>query len=130
MGFNFQQFLGVLTTIAPAVLLAVPGGAALAPITNVIIAGIAHAEATPEKSGTQKKDYVMALVKDAVSGTNLVRPGTVDPALLEQAASHAIDAVVTSVNAVTTAHAAQPGIPSLATTAAVNLADLPEPSAK
>jgi hypothetical protein len=113
MGFPFAKFFSTLTAIAPAILLAVPGGAALAPMVPLIVAGIAHEQAIAGKSGADKKAAVLQLVADSVAGTNLVKPGTIDPALVQVAAGHAIDAVITSVQAVQAAHAALPSVPAI-----------------
>jgi hypothetical protein len=114
MGFDFKQFTSILTLVAPVVLLAVPGGAALAPLAGVIIKGIQDAQQQPGKTGPEKKAFVLTLVQDAASGTNLVKPGTIDQPLVVEAAGHAIDAVIGTVNAIQTAHAALPTVPALA----------------
>lgn len=112
MGFDFKQFASILTLVAPVVLLAVPGGAALAPLAGVIIKGIQDAQQQPGKTGPEKKAFVLSLVQDAATGTNLVKPGTIDAPLVVEAAGHAVDAVITTVNAISTAHAALPNGPS------------------
>ncbi len=111
MGFSVGQFFSILTAVAPVVLLAVPGGAVIAPLVPLILKGIADAQAKPGATGPQKKAYVMALVSDAVKATSLVRPGILDQVLAIEAAGHGIDAVISSINAVQVAHAALPGLP-------------------
>jgi hypothetical protein len=113
MGFSFSQFVSLLTTIAPVVLLAVPGGGLIAPLMPLIVQGIADAHTLPGASGADKKAYVLQLVADATQATALIKPGTIDPALALQAASHGIDAVITSINAVQVAHAALPLLPTI-----------------
>lgn len=107
MGFDFRKFLAVLSEIAPPILKGV-GGEALVPLVPLIVTGIAEAEKLPGASGAEKKATVLELVKKATAGTNIVRPGTIDPALVESAAGHAIDAVITSVKAVQGAQAQLP----------------------
>lgn len=104
MGFDFGKFLQILTTVAPVILLAVPGGAALAPVAAVIVTGIADAQKKPGATGPEKKAFVLQLVKDATEGAVLVKPGAIDPVLVQEAAGHAIDAVIATVHAVQGAH--------------------------
>jgi hypothetical protein len=111
MGFPFARFFSILTAIAPVILMAVPGGAALAPLVPIIVQGVADAQQQPGATGATKKAYVMALVTDAVTGANTVKPGTIDAPTALTAASEGIDAVITSVNAVQLAHANQPTAP-------------------
>lgn len=111
MVFDFSAFLKILTTVAPAVLAVVPGGAALAPLAPLIIKGIGDAQQT-QAPGADKKAAVLTLVKDAIEGTNLVKPGTLDPALVQDAASHAIDAVITTIHVIEGAHAKLPDPPA------------------
>lgn len=112
MAFNLKQFLGVLTAVAPIVFLAVPGGAALAPFVPLIVKGIADAQAQPGATGVEKKAFVLALVKDAADTTAQLNPHLIDPALTVAAAGQAVDAVITTVNAIQTAHAALPDVPA------------------
>lgn len=116
MGFDFKKWLGILTMVAPVILMVVPGGAALAPLIPVIVTGIADAQKKPGATGVEKKAFVMQLVKDTMIGTELVKPGLVDPVVLADAASQAIDAVIATVNAISKAHAALPTVPSLVPT--------------
>lgn len=113
MKFDFSKWFTIVTALAPMVLFLVPHGQALLPFAGVIIAGITDAQKKIGATGPEKKAFVQQLVGDAAAGTNLVRPGTIDPALAVEAAGHAIDAIITSVNAVRDAHAALPNAPSL-----------------
>lgn len=121
MALDFKKFFEILTAIAPVILMAIPGGAALAPLVPLIVKGIADAQQTA-KTGPEKKALVMQLVNDVSTGTNIVKPNTIDTALITQAAGFGIDAVITAVNAVASAHAAMPNVPpapsSVAPTAA------------
>lgn len=105
MAFDFKQFLGILTAIAPVVLMAVPGGTILSPLVPLIVKGIADAQQST-KTGPEKKAMVIQLVQDAAAGTNMVKPHTIDTALITEAAGHGVDAVIGAVNAVQAAHAA------------------------
>lgn len=113
MAFNFSQWSGILTMVLPLVLMLVPGGQAIAPLAGVILKGMMDAQQKPGATGASKKAFVLALVQDAAAGTNLVKPNTIDPALVVEAAGHAVDAVITTVNAIATAHAALPAVPPL-----------------
>lgn len=113
MAMNFKQWSGILTMVLPLVLMLVPGGAALAPVASVILKGMLDAQAKVGATGPEKKAFVLALVNDATAGTELIKPHTIDPALTAQAAGQAIDAVITVVNAIQTAHAALPTVPAL-----------------
>jgi hypothetical protein len=108
VGFPFAKFFAVLTAVAPVVLMAVPGGAALTSLIPIIVSGIAEAQQKPGATGPEKKAYVLKLVASAAAGIEVVKSGTVDPALIEEAAGHAIDAVITTVHAVAKAHEDQP----------------------
>lgn len=115
MAFNFGQWSGILTMVLPLVLMLVPGGAALAPVASVILKGMMDAQQKPGATGASKKAYVLTLVQDAAVGTNLIKPNTIDPDLTVEAAGHAVDAVISVVNAIQTAHAALPTVPALVT---------------
>lgn len=113
MKFDFKKFVSILTIVAPVILLTVPGGAALAPLVPLIVAGITDAQKQHGTTGAEKKAYVMALVQDAVNAIEQTKPGLMDPGLLIGASDHAIDAVLATVKAVQQAHAAQPSVPAL-----------------
>ncbi len=115
MAFDFSKWSGILAGVIPMILFLVPGGAAIAPLAAVIMKGMMDAQQKPGASGAEKKAYVLTLVQDAAVGTNLVKAGTIDPTLTVQAASQAIDAVITTVNAIQKAHAALPTVPALVT---------------
>jgi hypothetical protein len=84
---NLKKFLKVIAQVAPAVLVAVPGGAALAPFIPTIVAAIGAAEATGA-SGPDKKAQVLQVV----------------PEHLQTVAGAGIDAVVCTVNTERTFH--------------------------
>ncbi len=111
--FDFGKWFGILTTLAPLIFAIVPGGQALAPFVPIIVTAMGEAQQLAGASGLAKKGSVLALVGTAATATNLVKPGTVDPTLLQQAVGEAIDAVITSVNAVQLAHANLPAVPPL-----------------
>lgn len=108
MSVNFKQWLGILTTVGPLVLLAIPGGAAVLPFVPLIIKSIADAQQQPGATGATKKAFVLALVEDGAKTAALVNPHLIDPTLTVQAAGLGIDAVITTVNAIQTAHATAP----------------------
>lgn len=112
MGLDFKKWLGILTAVAPVIMLAVPGGAAFAPLIPSVIVAIADAQQKPGATGVEKKAYVLQIAKDAFSTTNLVHPGTVDAAVMLEAVAHGVDAVIGAVNAVQKAHDALPSVPS------------------
>lgn len=99
-----SQFLSILTMVAPVILMAVPGGAAMAPLVPLIIKGISDAQAQPHATNADKKAYVLFLVNDAVVTTNIVKPGTLDRALVNSAVSQGIDAVIATMNVIQAAH--------------------------
>jgi hypothetical protein len=113
MKFDRTKFLFILNIVAPAVLLVVPGGLALAPLVPLIVAGISHAEQIPHATGAAKKAAVLALVKDAIAATNVAKPGTVDPLLAVESADHGIDAVLAAIKGIEHAHAALPDGPAI-----------------
>lgn len=113
MKFDVTKFLAILTVVAPVILLTVPGGAAIAPLVPLIVAGIADAQKKPGATGVEKKAYVMALVQDAVTAIEQTKPGLINPALLTEASDHAIEAVLATVKAVQKAQAAQPTVSTL-----------------
>jgi hypothetical protein len=110
----WSDFFNILKIVAPVILMVVPGGAALAPLVPLIVTGIADAQKKPGATGPEKKAFVMQLVSDAVVGANVVKPGTLDPATITDAADEAVDAVIATVQAVQTAHTNQPGVASIA----------------
>lgn len=98
--FSTSRFLEIVKMIAPVVLMVVPGGAPFAPLlVNGIVEaqGLYHppdvADGSP-LTGAEKKAHVLGLLRDGAATVNLVRPGSVDPMLLEFAAGSAIDVIV------------------------------------
>lgn len=113
MGFPFKQFFGALTTLAPVVLMVVPGGAALAPFVPLIVKAIADAEKDPGASGADKRAFVQAQVANGAALANQAKPGTINEPMIVDAAGHYVDAVIGSINAVKKAAVALPDAPSL-----------------
>lgn len=113
MGFPFHQFFGALTSLAPVVLMLVPGGQVLAPFVPVIVKTIADIELRPGITGPNKRAFVQQAVADAAAATNLVHPNTVDVPLIVDAAGHYVDAVIGSINSVQTARQALPAVPTI-----------------
>ena len=98
--FNFHKFLEVLNAVGPLVLLAVPGGAAIAPIIPVIVGAIGEAEAIKGASGAEKKQHVLNIVAAGVTTANATGKVTLDPSEVQTVASHGIEAVVGTIHVV------------------------------
>lgn len=113
MGFPFREFFGVVTQVAPMLLPIVPGGAIVAPFLPTILEAIADAEKKPGTTGPEKRTYVQEIVADGAHVANQARPGSVDEALVVEAAGHYVDAIIQSVNAVQKAKAALPDVPAI-----------------
>lgn len=113
MGFPFRQFFTTLTVLAPALLPIVPGGALVAPFVPIIIKTIADAQQDPGKTGPEKRAFVQQAVKDGAELANQAKPGTIDVALVVDAAGHYTDAVIGSINAVKQAHDKLPAVPAM-----------------
>lgn len=104
-----NKWLSLLNVLAPIVLVTVPGGAAFAPLVSTVIHGISEAQQIAGASGPEKKAHVLALVQDSVNVSNVAAAAAgkavpFDPAAINATASVAIDAVVSTVNAVHAAH--------------------------
>lgn len=122
MSFDFALFLQTVLGLTPVIISLVPGGAALAPFVPILMRGISDVEQSlGVGTGPQKKAAVLDLVTQAATAANAVKPETVgNPDLLVQSAGVAIDAIITSINAVQEAHAVLPVTsPALATLAAL-----------
>lgn len=100
MKLNLNKWLSVVAQLAPIVLLAVPGGAALAPLVPVITHAITEAEQIKGASGADKKAHVLSTVQDAVAVANASGKVKLDPAAVQQVASQGVDAVIGAVNVV------------------------------
>ena len=108
MSLSFNKFVSILTTVAPVILLVVPGGTVLAPLLPLIIKAIADAERQAGASGPEKRAQVVATIQRVAAASNVMDPGTVNQVVMKAALGHAIDAMLTSVNAVAVAHEAVP----------------------
>jgi len=109
MKFDFQKFVEVIKTVAPVVLVAVPGGQVLAPIVPAIVHGIEQAEQIPGASGIRKKEHVLEIVKSATAVANAAG-ARLDPAAVQDAAGKGIDAVIGTVKIVEGARPAKGGV--------------------
>lgn len=99
MGFNLGKFLEILKTVGPVVGAIVPG---LPPtLIPTIVEGIGEAQQLQGASSEDKKKHVMEMTRLSVQGINAAKPGTLNPADVEKAASLAID---TTVQVVKVAH--------------------------
>jgi hypothetical protein len=117
MGFPFKQFFSALTTLAPVILMVVPGGAALAPFVPLIVKAVADAEKDPGTTGPDKRAFVLAQVANGAAIANQAKPGVVNEVQVVEAAGHYVDAVIGSINAVKQATIALPTQPTLVDTA-------------
>lgn len=106
--FDFHQFLTLINTIGPLVLLSVPGGARLAPLVPVIIGAIGDAEAIKGASGPEKKAHVMSIVAAGVTTANATGKVALDPADVASVADNGIDAVVGTLNVIKGAKVVKP----------------------
>jgi hypothetical protein len=113
MGFPFKKFVAALTTLAPIVLLLVPGGDKVAPFVPVILAGIAEAEKIKGATGPEKKAHVQSLVAGVADGIALAKPGEIDKEELLEASGSAIDAIIATIRVIETAQANLPALPPL-----------------
>lgn len=91
MGFDVGRFLDIVKTVAPMVLMVIPGAAPFAPLVAV---GISEAESLAGASGEEKKAHVLKIVRVGVDATNAAKPGSVDPQLVDNAVSPSIDLIV------------------------------------
>lgn len=98
--FSFHKFLAVLNAVGPIVLLAVPGGAAVAPIIPVVVHAIGEAEQIKGASGAEKKQHVLNVVADAVTTANATNKVKIDPAEAQTVAAHGIDTVVGTIHVI------------------------------
>lgn len=100
MKLNINKWLTIVSQIAPIVLLAVPGGAAIAPLVPVITHAITEAEQIKGASGADKKAHVLNTVQDAVTTINATGKAKLDPAEVQAVAGQGIDAVIATVHVV------------------------------
>lgn len=102
MAFNLSQWLNLVESIAPIVLLATP----LAPIAPFVILGIKTAEQIPGATGPQKLALAKTIVSAGVQATN-AQAGHVeiDPVQIDTAVTSGINAVIASINVVQAAKA-------------------------
>lgn len=108
MKFNLTKFLGIVNALAPVVLLAVPGGAVIAPIVPVIVNAITEAEQISGASGPEKKAHVLNIVDAAVVTANATGKVHINPTEAADAASHGIDAVIGAVAVIEGAKVVKP----------------------
>lgn len=100
MGF-WSKFATIAQVVAPTVLSVIPGvPPALIP---VVAQGITEAESLPGATGAEKKQHVINLVTEGMTGVNAVHP-VADPAVVTAAVSQGIDAVVSTVNNIKAVH--------------------------
>jgi hypothetical protein len=100
MKFNFHKFKDIVTALAPIVLIAVPGGAAVAPFVAVITKAITEAEQIKGASGAEKKAHVLEIVKAGVETANATKKVKLNSEDVQAVASDGIDAVIGAVHVI------------------------------
>ena len=98
--FDIKQFLHILAFVGPAILSAVPGGAAIAVLIPTIVTAIGDAQQIPGATGPEKKAHVIAIATAAVAVANSTGKVQLDAVEVEQVASDGIDAVVGAIHVV------------------------------
>lgn len=108
-----RKWFDIIKTVAPIVLMMIPG---MAPLVPLVIFGITEAEQIRGASGPQKKQHVMEIVQAGLTGTNAVaKKELLPPQQTMQTVSAAIDTVVGVANLIDRVHAVEsgPGVESL-----------------
>ena len=100
MHFNFHKFLAIVAQVGPMVLLAVPGGEAIAPLIPVITHAITEAEQIKGATGAAKKAHVLEVTAAAVTTLNSLGKVTLDPAEVAQVTSAGVDAVIGTIHVI------------------------------
>ena len=110
MHFSWSGFGHIAATIAPIALqmVGVP-----APLTALIAMQIQNAEALPNATGPEKKQYVLDSTAAAIAAVNSVRPGTFDPNIVH-VVDTGIDTAVGAINAASRFKSAPPATPPTA----------------
>ena len=98
--FDLAKFLQILAFVGPAVLVAVPGGAALAPLVPVIISAIGDAQAIKGATGAEKKAHVLKIATAAVTVANSTGKVRLSETEVEDVAGKGIDAVIGTIHIV------------------------------
>lgn len=93
-----DKWLALVSSIAPLIMILIPGGAGLAPLVPLIVHGIQEAEKF-KGSGPEKKAHVQGVVADGIDTTNIVAGKVLlDPVSTLALSSTAIDTIVGVVN--------------------------------
>jgi hypothetical protein len=98
--FDFHKFLQLVGSIGPLVLLAVPGGAVIAPLVPVIIGAIGEAEQIKGATGAQKKAHVLNILDAAVVTANSTGKVNINSTAAQAAADKGIDAVISTIHVI------------------------------
>jgi hypothetical protein len=105
--FDLKKFQALVLLLAPAVLLAVPGGEKIAPFVPVIATAIVAAEAIPGATGPEKRAHVLTIVAAGVTVANASGKLTLDPTEVATVAGKGIDAVIGTLHIVAGAKVAK-----------------------
>jgi hypothetical protein len=100
MKFDLAKFSLMVNMLAPVVLLTVPKGDKIAPLSTSITAGIIAAEQIKGATGAEKKAHVLELVAAGVATANATGKVKLDQDEAVAVAGVVIDRVIGSVHAV------------------------------
>lgn len=100
MKFDLHKFLAIVNLVGPVVLAALPGGAVIAPMIPVIVAGIGEAQQIKGATGAQKKEHVMKIVQAGIAVANQTGKVKLDPTEVETVASNGIDTVISTIHVI------------------------------
>lgn len=104
MKFNLEEFLNVVSVVAPAILTLIPGAHDIAVLVPVIISAIKEAEALARATGPEKKAHALAMVDDAITLLNATGRVHLDPETAHGVADRGIDVVIGVINLIQRAH--------------------------
>lgn len=100
MKFDLHKFLSLVTSLAPIILTAVPGGAAITAIVPVITNAIVEAEQIPGATGAAKKAHVLEIVAAGVTAVNATGKVKLDPVAVQTIAGTGIDNVISTIHVI------------------------------
>jgi hypothetical protein len=111
--FNLDQFLAVVSLIAPVLLMAVPGGAGIAVLIPTIVNAIKEAEQIQGATGPEKKAHVLAIVMAAVAVANATGSVKLNPEEVNTVAGYAIDVVIGTIHIIEGAKVIKVDVPNV-----------------
>lgn len=93
------NWLKIVEQLAPMIVsIAVPGAGPI--LGAVITAGIHSAEGMINASSQEKLQHAIEIANETAAGINAVKPGTLDPVLVNQAAVSVTSTIVDAANLV------------------------------